>query len=89
MIVQTGSSGLSDDKRREIGKYLDSLGAKEPCPRCRHSLFFVVDNVDLPLAPTYIGPSILPNALPTVLTACANCGFVALHALGLLPQRQV
>jgi hypothetical protein len=86
MYLRTGGSQpMTEAERRTAGEFLKSRGATQPCPRCRHSLFYVLDHVDLPLPspPNVIGFS---GSIPTVLTACANCGFVAMHVIGLEGQ---
>lgn len=86
MYTRTGGSGpMTDDDRRKAGEYLNSRGATQPCPRCRHSLFYVLDHIDLAL-PSPANMVGFNGSIPTILTACANCGFVAMHALGITPQ---
>jgi ribosomal protein S27AE len=87
MIVSP--TGITDDERKRLGEYLNSRGAKEPCPRCRHSLFYVVDMVSIPFKPAvpFLGPS-LEVSVSALLTSCANCGFIAMHNLDVLQPQE-
>lgn len=74
------------DKSRSdlIIQALNGKGVNKPCPRCGNPRFNVIAETSIPINddPTVIrvgGP-----VVPTVIVACANCGFVTQHALGAL-----
>jgi hypothetical protein len=77
--------GLTDRQRKTIENSLNSKGIRN-CPLCRYSKWQLEDNmVQTPVASlggafmTIGGP-----IMPLVQLICLNCGFVSLHAAGLL-----
>lgn len=59
--------------------------ADTPCPRCRHPNFILVDLYgSVPLATKPDQFLLGGRHLPVVVTACANCGFISMHALTIL-----
>jgi hypothetical protein len=83
--------GFSPARRNEIIAALKRAYANEPCPRCRHNEFALLDGY-VNLAPNPnpgIGLFVGGPAIPAVVTVCTRCGFLSQHALGalgLLPQ---
>lgn len=82
---------LSQEQKKIIIKKLEEKGAKLPCPRCGSKQFTLLDGyfiqpIQSPISRSFVigGP-----AVPSIVTACNNCGFISQHAigvLGLLPE---
>ncbi len=75
---------MDQKKLDEIVRALIAKGVNKPCPRCGNDKFTVVGDglVQLQEDPTVFavgGP-----AVPTVIVACDNCGYVSQHAKGSL-----
>lgn len=75
---------MDQDRKEKIARALVSKGVKQPCPRCTSLNFEVVGQTNLmlnenPQAFVVGGPTV-----PTVVVACSNCGFITLHALGVI-----
>ncbi len=73
------------DKDR-IAKLLTERGATKPCHRCGHTNFVVIDGyATYSLQDNLDGGMVLGGpAVPVVLVACANCGAITPHAVGVL-----
>lgn len=67
-----------------IVEALRKKGVQKPCPRCESHQFSVVAETELPISPPPGFSSSGGDAMPAVIVACSNCGFVTLHALGYL-----
>jgi ribosomal protein S27AE len=71
---------------------LKERGVTAPCPRCGNLNFAIVDGFfNQPLQQDFNALVIGGRSLPTVVTACSRCGFLAQHALGalgFLPEKQ-
>ena len=68
----------------EYVQAIQSKGVDAPCPRCNNTRFDILGESTLPIQenPNVVqvgGPSI-----PVVIIACAQCGFITLHAQGVL-----
>ena len=83
---------MDKDEKKEIVARLDERGVRLSCPRCGNNSFAILDGYfnqsiqdELMTGLVVGGPSI-----PSVITACNKCGFMAQHALGaldLLPKK--
>ena len=66
----------------EIAAALKNANATNVCPRCGNLGFAVVDSVALP---TYASYSVnIGKTIPAAAVVCTKCGFLSLHAYGLL-----
>ena len=69
----------------EIVKELKKRGVALPCPRCGNQHFTIVDGVfNQPLQAQMSGLVVGGPSIPSAVTVCQRCGFVAQHALGAL-----
>ena len=84
---------LSIEQKEKIIKALNERGAIQPCPRCGHKNFTILDGYFNQTIQTELkgmitgGPSI-----PSAVVVCDHCGFLSQHALGplgLLPKKEV
>jgi hypothetical protein len=75
---------FSQQELHELQESLRRVGANQPCPRCRYSLFTILDQVTL-LTPG--GGFGIPGGAPCVTTVCNNCGFISSHLLSVLQPR--
>jgi uncharacterized Zn finger protein len=71
---------VNQERLNSIVQALTSRGVNKPCPRCGHLKFSVVGEAiiainDDPSTVVVGGP-----AIPVVLVACDNCGYVSQHA---------
>ena len=76
---------MDPEKKAEIIRVLNERGVNHPCPRCGNTSFTLIDG--------YFNEMIQPNAstlniggpsVPSIITACNNCGYLSQHALGTL-----
>ena len=81
-------------KQTEKDEIIDQLirkGADRPCPRCENKSVTLIDGYFNQTVQDGISHSVIGGtSIPTVVTACTNCGFLsqyALGALGLLPSQ--
>ncbi len=79
--------------REKIAGLLQGKGATNPCHRCGHTSFAVLEGYSNLILQDDIGRGIVIGgpSVPVALVACSNCGAITLHALGalgLLPQKE-
>lgn len=76
---------MDQEKKVEIIRALNEKHVQLPCPRCGNSSFTLIDG--------YFNEMIQPNvntlniggpSIPSIVTACNNCGYLSQHALGAL-----
>lgn len=71
--------------KKKVAAALEERKALRPCPRCGHEGFTMVDGLfNQPLQKELGGLVIGGPAVPSVVIACTNCGFLSQHALGML-----
>lgn len=76
---------LSEEKKQEIIKALESRKIQAKCPMCQQSKFSVVDMYVRNALQDDLQNLVLDGpAIPTAAIICMNCGFVSQHALGVL-----
>jgi hypothetical protein len=76
---------MSFPSKEEIIKSLVERGATQPCPRCGNNKFTVVEGFFAnPIQKDLKNLVLGGESIPTVVTACTKCGYVALHAMGVL-----
>jgi len=70
----------------KIVKSINEKGALQPCSRCGHKNFSLLDGfINLPLTQEVSGNMIIGGPqVPCAVTACNNCGNLNYHALGAL-----
>lgn len=79
---------FSEEEKKKFVEKLNRKGAREPCPRCRHTRFILVDGF-FPFHVhgtrgtfgTLIGGG---PVVPAIAAACGRCGWLAFHAMGIL-----
>jgi len=83
--AETKPQFLSLEHQQAVIQALSSRGANQPCPRCLNPNFTLVDG--------YLNPVLHQNvksvqlsgvSIPVVVVACTRCGWLAMHALGIL-----
>ena len=77
---------FTNEQSEKILAALHEANVSEPCPRCANTQFVLLDGyaniMTSPGVPTRFivsGP-----AIPTILTVCQRCGYIAQHAIGAL-----
>jgi hypothetical protein len=76
---------LSEDAKKRIVEALTAKGVNKPCPRCGRNEFTLLNGYFVhPLQPELGNYVLGGDSVPTVITACTNCGYIAQHALGAL-----
>lgn len=76
---------FSKKLKSEILEKLTSRGVNAVCPRCGNNSFTLVDGMFVQVVQEDTDKLRLGGTtVPTVITACTNCGFIAQHALGAL-----
>jgi hypothetical protein len=78
---------LTNEQAQKVIDALNERGARANCPRCGNEHFGLVNAISLvglqapgqALAPFMGGPTV-----PCVLAYCTRCGFISVHALGVL-----
>ena len=84
---------MDKDQRDKIISRLEEKGVKLPCPRCGNNSFSLIDGYfNQTIQNELKGLVIGGPSIPSVITACNQCGFISQHALGalgLLPPQNV
>lgn len=77
--------------REKIIESLNKKGAKQPCHRCGHQSFAVIDGFSRYHLSDELEANVLGGqGVPIVLVACNNCGAITPHAaLALIEQDEV
>jgi ribosomal protein S27AE len=76
---------MDKTQKDKIIKKLIEKGARLPCPRCGNAEFTVIDGYfNQTLQAQLQGLVIGGPSIPSVVTACTRCGYLAQHALGAL-----
>lgn len=75
---------MDDEKKAIIANALVGKGVQLPCPRCNAVNFEVVGQTSLQLNDNFHNITLGGPSVPTAIIACSNCGFITLHALGVL-----
>ena len=73
---------MDSARSKLIIETLNKKGVNKPCPRCGHPHFSVVAEAEITVVEDTRWRAAVPQALPIVVVACSNCGFVSQHALG-------
>jgi len=77
--------------KEEIIEHLIRKGVDRPCPRCGNKSATLIDGYFNQTVQDDASSFVVGGAsIPTIVTACTNCGFLsqyALGALGLLPHQ--
>jgi predicted nucleic-acid-binding Zn-ribbon protein len=76
---------FTDDLKQKIIDRLEERNARLACPRCGNNNFVILDGyVNQPMS-NKLGSIVLGGpTIPTAVIACSRCGFLSLHALGVL-----
>ncbi len=86
--VNVLSGRMTPEQAREVIEALSTRGATRPCPRCGNAQFTLLEGFfNQPLSGDLTAASgTFSNGptVPSVVTACARCGFLSQHALGVL-----
>ncbi|MDP1666561.1 MAG: hypothetical protein Q8L79_15735 [Methylobacter sp.] len=82
---------MNRDRLGEVILALNQKKVSQPCPRCSSNNFSVIGESEITVDQTSNGLLSLPikTAMPTIVVACDNCGYISQHAqatLGLLPK---
>lgn len=81
---------MTAEQAKDVIDALSARGATRPCPRCGNGQFTLLEGFfNQPLAGDLTGASGTMAfsggpTVPSVVTACAKCGFLSQHALGVL-----
>ena len=79
---------MNENEKKVAIEALKEAGATMPCPRCGKKEFTLIDGY-VPLSvhtSTESFGSLIAGGptVPCLAVACTHCGFIALHALGVL-----
>jgi uncharacterized protein YuzB (UPF0349 family) len=78
-------------EKDEIIQKLIERGVDKPCPRCGNDAFTLIDGYFNQTIQDSVSGFVVGGAsVPSIVTACTNCGFLsqyALGSLGLLPHQ--
>lgn len=78
---------MDNERQLELIKKITDKGATLPCPRCGQASFSVIEGYGYhTLQDVPQGFVIGGKGIPSVITVCNNCGFLAFHALGALEK---
>ncbi len=74
------------EMKNKITKILEEKRALQPCQRCGHTHFSLLDGfANLPIHQEISGNIIIGGpTIPCILTVCNNCGNLNFHATGAL-----
>lgn len=77
---------MDEAKKQEIITKLRDKEAMLPCPRCGNQSFALLDGYFKQFLQEKLtgGMAIGGPTVPSVITVCQKCGFMAQHALGAL-----
>ncbi|MBR4823890.1 MAG: hypothetical protein IKZ86_03765 [Spirochaetaceae bacterium] len=76
---------ISQEKKQEIIQALNSKQFNIRCPMCGKNSFTLADAyIRLELQDDLHNINLGGPSIPTASIICTNCGFVSLHALGIL-----
>jgi hypothetical protein len=76
---------LSEEQKQEIIDRLTERGVPKQCPMCATNKWVLGDGyVTQPLQGNLKGYNIGGAAIPAIPVICTNCGFISMHALGVL-----
>ena len=77
---------MNKDREAEIIAKLQEKGANLPCPRCGQTSFTLLDSyLNLIVQNELSGGLVIGGpTVPSAVTACNNCGYLSVHALGVL-----
>jgi hypothetical protein len=77
--------GLTQEQKDKIVAKLVERGVRLPCPRCGNPNFTLLDGYFTQPVSTEIGTLVLGGpTVPSIVTACTQCGYLSQHALGAL-----
>ena len=88
--INTGAAGqMSPEQAANIIRVLQQRNATRPCPRCGNQHFTLLEGFfNQPVSGDYFSGGFFAYpqgpTVPSVVTACSNCGFLSQHALGVL-----
>jgi ribosomal protein S27AE len=81
---------MTPEQARQVVEALNARHVNHPCPRCGNAHFTLLEGYfnqpfsgEAPYASGAMAFSRGPT-VPSVVTACTNCGFLSQHALGVL-----
>ena len=76
---------MDKSQQEEAINALKNKKATQPCPRCLNVHFDVVGDTWIPLATdSGFRRFSSPLQVPVILASCTTCGYIALHAKGVL-----
>ena len=77
--------GLAESEKAEIVRKLTECGAANACPRCGNANFILLDGYfNSPLQSNFKNLDLGGPTVPSISTVCNRCGFISMHALGVL-----
>lgn len=79
------SNIMSPEVRKQVIDALTKAGVNLPCPRCGNKQFNLVEGFFVQIIQQGIKNIVLGGqSIPSIVTACSQCGFLSQHALGAL-----
>lgn len=79
------SNKMSPEVQKQVIDALSKAGVNLPCPRCGNKHFTLVEGFFVQIIQQGIKNIVLGGqSIPSIVTACSQCGFLSQHALGAL-----
>lgn len=75
---------IPQEQRERIVQELDKRGVNNRCPRCAENRLTLLDDYACPVTVNESMGINLGQIIPCAAILCVNCGYVTLHALGIL-----
>ena len=75
---------LSEEVKTQIRHALKERNALNPCPRCGNREFVLADGILASPIQTNLEEFVLGSSIPAAVVICNHCGYMSLHALGVL-----
>jgi len=76
---------LTSEQKEKIIETLKQKGVNQGCPMCGNKNFVLIDGYfNNHLQGDLSSYSLGGPSVPSIATACSNCGFISQHALGIL-----
>ncbi len=73
---------MDTDRRQQIISALEARSVNMPCPRCGTRSFDLVAESTIAIQERPGTVVVGGPAIPVVVVACTNCGFITEHAIG-------
>lgn len=84
LMSENDGPKLSEEVKNQIRSALEQRGALNPCPRCGNRGFVLADGILASPIQENLEEFVLGSSIPSAVVICNHCGYMSLHALGVL-----